>query len=321
MSFELREFPIPEFPRLTHFGYCISAGSFTFDAHRHLGYEFVYIESGAADVVLLAGSNAVCLSTHDCVLTPPGVEHCFSVDGSGMSFFWAGIQTDDVVQTSDSNILPPRALLGRQTVRVQMLGPDRRYGDLRRLAESLHIDKATVLSRVPEIGSVMRAIEQELVSSEGSDHYLVYIKVLELFALFRKRLSSRDIFQNASSLVRSVVAHVSSSLTQRLSNAELAAYSGVSVRQLHRLFRSELGVSPAALVERLRIEEACRLLSSGYRSVDVLQRTGFSSAEHFHRRFRLATGVTPKQYRRGADSRAGAPATAPRFADVVVNVP
>ena len=130
--------------------------------------------------------------------------------------------------------------------------------------------------------------------------YLVYIKALELFALFRKRLYSAETIRNASFLVRNVAAHVAGSLRQDLSNAELAAYAGVSVRQLHRLFRLELGTTPAAFVERSRIEEACRLLREGHRPVDVPRRVGFASAEHFYRRFRRTMGMTPKEYSKRA---------------------
>lgn len=296
MSYELREFPVESFPRLTHFGYCSSSKNLSFHTHRHLGHEFVYVESGGADVSMITGSQPLRLRVHDCVLTPPTMDHRFCVESGEMSFYWVGIQTEDVVQTSDSNILPPKALLERRAVRVQLLGPDRRYGDLGRLAESLVLEAATTLRRMPEIGAVMRAMERELTCPEGADPYLVYIKALELFALYRKRLFGPRPNRNPSFLVRSVAAHIATSFAQNISNPDLATYAGVSVRQLHRLFRSELGITPAGLVERMRIEEACRLLCEGWRPVDVPRRVGFSSAEHFYRRFRRAMGMTPKEY-------------------------
>lgn len=297
MSFELREFPVPSFPRLTHFGYCSSEGGHRFAAHRHLGYEFLYIESGSADVRLEPGAEAVRLESHDCVLTPPGVEHCFEVPDCGMSYFWAGVQTDEVVRTSDSNLIPPRSLLGRRAVRVEAQGPDRSYADLRRLAGSLELSETRILRRAPELGPVFRSMESEITAPEGTSAYLVYAKVLELFALYGKKLGEGAPGRRPSPLVRSVMAHIAASLQSPLPNPALAVYAGVSVRQLQRLFRDELGTSPSAYVERLRIEEACRLLAAGYRPVDIPRRTGFGSAEHFHRRFRRAMGMTPNRYR------------------------
>jgi transcriptional regulator GlxA family with amidase domain len=44
---------------------------------------------------------------------------------------------------------------------------------------------------------------------------------------------------------------------------ELAAAAGTSTRQLTRLFRGQLGTTPARYVERVRLEHAQMLLDSG----------------------------------------------------------
>jgi len=61
----------------------------------------------------------------------------------------------------------------------------------------------------------------------------------------------------------------------------------------------EFGVTPADFVERLRLEEACRRLSSLDNSVDdVGVSVGFKSGDAFRRAFRRRLDVNPNEYRR-----------------------
>jgi transcriptional regulator GlxA family with amidase domain len=91
-----------------------------------------------------------------------------------------------------------------------------------------------------------------------------------------------------------------------LSSTALAQVASVSPRQLSRLFRSQLGETPAAAVRRVRLELAARMLAGTDRSIsDVARRCGFSSAESLRQAFRAHHGVSPKSFRddKGAELR------------------
>ncbi len=80
--------------------------------------------------------------------------------------------------------------------------------------------------------------------------------------------------------------------------AALAARAAVSERHLTRLFRKEIGVTPAQYVERARIEAAQRLLEAGDEGVaTVARRSGLGSEETMRRTFLKRLGVTPTDYR------------------------
>jgi transcriptional regulator GlxA family with amidase domain len=87
-------------------------------------------------------------------------------------------------------------------------------------------------------------------------------------------------------------------LSGDLSVPALAKRVGLSTRQLSRRCRSELGESPAALVQRLRLDEARRRLlepSAGIES--VASSVGFQSGDVFRRAFEHRFGVSPSRYR------------------------
>jgi transcriptional regulator GlxA family with amidase domain len=78
----------------------------------------------------------------------------------------------------------------------------------------------------------------------------------------------------------------------------MAGRAAVSVRQLTRLFRREIGQTPARYVEHVRVEHAKNLLETGDQSVEVVaRRSGFGSPEALRRAFVRAAGVTPTAYR------------------------
>lgn len=80
--------------------------------------------------------------------------------------------------------------------------------------------------------------------------------------------------------------------------AELARRLHLGERQLSRLFAQRLRMSPAAYVERARIEAAQQLLaSSDWPLKRVAARSGYRSTETFIRSFQRVAGITPARFR------------------------
>jgi transcriptional regulator GlxA family with amidase domain len=83
----------------------------------------------------------------------------------------------------------------------------------------------------------------------------------------------------------------------------LAGRAGLSPRTLHRRCLAQLGLTPAKLIERLRVEHARTLLGgAGMTAADlpiksVAADTGFGSAARMNRAFSRALGVGPRAYR------------------------
>jgi transcriptional regulator GlxA family with amidase domain len=79
----------------------------------------------------------------------------------------------------------------------------------------------------------------------------------------------------------------------------LADRVAMSPRHFARVFREEVGETPARYVEAVRVEAARRLLERTGRSVDdVASACGFGTAETLQRAFRRRLGVSPGAYRR-----------------------
>ena len=81
--------------------------------------------------------------------------------------------------------------------------------------------------------------------------------------------------------------------------ADLAALAGLSPKQLERLARRTLGLSPQRLVQRLRLEHAVHAIVTTDASLgEISAECGFYDQSSFTKQFRGVLGVTPGAYRR-----------------------
>ncbi|MDR9439224.1 MAG: GlxA family transcriptional regulator [Halomonas sp.] len=84
-----------------------------------------------------------------------------------------------------------------------------------------------------------------------------------------------------------------------LSLAAVASRSGVSLRQLQRLFEQHLGTSPRAWYLKLRLARARHLLVDTDRDIlSVGLACGFTSGSTFARAFKARYGLSPREARR-----------------------
>ena len=133
----------------------------------------------------------------------------------------------------------------------------------------------------------------------------VALAVARLIVVFLKRPGGQAQFsgalaaqQAARPALRELQAWIAGHLQEDLSVAALAGQANMSERSFARAFRREVGQTPAAYVETLRVERARALLEDGAESLEaVAQATGFASAEVLRRAFHRRVGVAPGDYR------------------------
>jgi transcriptional regulator GlxA family with amidase domain len=78
----------------------------------------------------------------------------------------------------------------------------------------------------------------------------------------------------------------------------MASRAAVSERHLVRMFRDQVGMTPARFVEQARLEAAKVLLATGDHSQEaVARRAGFGSPDTMRRTFHRNLGVSPGMYR------------------------
>lgn len=88
-------------------------------------------------------------------------------------------------------------------------------------------------------------------------------------------------------------------LKKDLSVEVLAARAHLGARHFSRRFAQVFGMTPAAYVEQLRLDEARKRLGAPGQTVDsVAASVGYASADSFRRAFERRFGLAPSQYRK-----------------------
>ncbi|MBB5925405.1 GlxA family transcriptional regulator [Streptomyces echinatus] len=132
----------------------------------------------------------------------------------------------------------------------------------------------------------------------------VALRVARQLVMYLKRPSGQSQFsvpvepvsttRRMAELRHFVTQHIAGPLTV----ADLARHAHVSERQLTRIFKTELGMTPAAYIEAARVEVARNRLETSDDTLDrVASACGFGTSDTLIRAFRRKLGTTPTEYR------------------------
>lgn len=180
---------------------------------------------------------------------------------------------------------------------------------LQRLAPGCRVDREAVYVEDGPIWTSAGAsagIDLAVAMVEQDHHAEVAQEVAKWLVMYVRRsseeaqlspvlLSQRPETAPLQRLVRYLETH----LAADLSLEAMSARARISPRQLSRLFKAQLGTSPAEFVKALRLEGAKRDLLQSNRSVkEIAARNGFGTVESLQRAFRRAQGLSPVDFRR-----------------------
>jgi AraC family transcriptional regulator, regulatory protein of adaptative response / methylated-DNA-[protein]-cysteine methyltransferase len=101
--------------------------------------------------------------------------------------------------------------------------------------------------------------------------------------------------------IRELCRHIEAHSSEPLPLQTLARQVHLSPHHLQRTFKAVLGVTPREYVEACRIAALKRGLRGDGAVTDAIYAAGFGSASRVYERVKTRLGMTPKQYRAGAE--------------------
>ncbi len=113
-----------------------------------------------------------------------------------------------------------------------------------------------------------------------------------------QRISLRNRLNKSDPSLIAAIQVMEANFAERLTVPGIAARTGVSQRQLERVFQSHLGVAPIAYYVHLKLERARVLLrQTSLQAKTIAASCGFSSQAQFSRAYKSAFGISPSQDR------------------------
>jgi AraC-like DNA-binding protein len=270
------EHPVDDLPELTHCGEALCCEGHHLAAHRHTGFEFLYLTRGQA--TWRAVGETTVQRMGDLYVAYPDESHGSGGKGNPESqHLWVGID------------------LEHYDVNAQ------------RLAKRLRRLQPRLVPGCDEVEPVLRSLMRQIVSPRARRTEAIRACVAMFVTLLEQRLDTlegREEIVTKPHLpysygVDKAVAYLRQNLQERLPLADLAAVATArSVPHFCTQFRREVGVTPAAFHLQLRLEAAREALRQpAYDVTTVALSYGFSSSQHFSTQFKRAFNVTPRAWR------------------------
>lgn len=120
-----------------------------------------------------------------------------------------------------------------------------------------------------------------------------YVEAMEAFGEKPTAVGERD-----ERVIKALTLIEEHRMRDKFSEVDLARQCGLSVNQLSRVFRREVGLSPFQYYEKQRLELAGHALAESKLPVkEIGFELGFSSSAHFSNWFAKRTGRGPRAYR------------------------
>ena len=113
-----------------------------------------------------------------------------------------------------------------------------------------------------------------------------------------QRVPLRNVIGHQSRKLVSAIELMESNIREPLNQQDLAAYVGLSGRQLQRLFQCYMACTPSTYYLKLRLQRARELLRQTSMSLtEITAMTGFVSTSHFSKSYKKHFGYSPSNER------------------------
>lgn len=158
---------------------------------------------------------------------------------------------------------------------------------------------------IEECYDVLLKIKTELSSNGGMRREILHnlTRLLFFYSIraAKTELSGIKPFESKSANTASVIAdicnYIQNNTEADLSVATLARRANFSSGHLSKAFKKYCGITLNEYVSQQRVNEVCRLISSGqYNVLDAALKCGFRSSSGFYKTFLRINGVAPRQF-------------------------
>lgn len=249
--------------------------------HRHTFFELVYVLKGSA--THWVEQDSAPLRAGDYFIIDPGSEHSYR-------------DTEDLelVNCLFLSEYIDRALGDCPSLSSLLSNKVLRFGvpvDIRAADRIFHDGDGTV-------GRLIRQMEWEYAARRVGCMEMLrcYLTQVLVCAIRASEEAERTRIQHDATMA--VVDYLQQHYAQPLSLDNMSRRFGYTPQYLSSLFRKDTGMTIQTFLQRLRVEEACRLMGNRELSLSsIAQAVGYSDAKHFSKVFRQHKGVSPREYR------------------------
>jgi two-component system response regulator YesN len=148
------------------------------------------------------------------------------------------------------------------------------------------------------IGSLMKIMIREYQNSHIGHMELLRCYLTQVLVHAVRASAAQEQKRKFHNVTTVIVEYLQQHYAEPLSLEILSHLVGYSAPYLSSMFHKDTGISLQTYQQKLRIEEACRLMAQAdLKLMDISQTVGYSDIKHFSKVFRRWKGLSPKEFR------------------------
>lgn len=251
------------------------------ELHGHTFFELVYIIGGTATHWMEQASAP--LRAGDYFIMDPGSQHCYR-------------DTRDL-ELVNCLFLPEyidRALGDCPSLSSLLSNRVMRFGvpvDVKTADRIFHDDDGQVCR-------LIRQMEQEYNARKSGYMELLRCDLTHILVCAVRASEEMENARVRHSATTGIADYLRQNYAQPQSLDSISQRFGYTPQYLSSLFHKDTGMTIQTFLQRLRIEEACRLMGQEGRSLtELAQAVGYTDAKYFSKIFRKHKGMSPREYR------------------------
>lgn len=165
-------------------------------------------------------------------------------------------------------------------------------------APLIHLeDAADILAAFERTYSLMKAVhtEENLIAASMACVGLLY-------GLAKGARSIESQSRKVKDRLNGVVEFMKQNMTNPIRLEELAQLAHMSIDRFGKVFRHHFGCTPMDYFARMRMQQACQLLTKGTDQIqEIARKVGYEDQYYFSRAFTKYIGMSPRQFRHPSD--------------------
>lgn len=217
------------------------------------------------------------LAQHQFVILPAGVPHAYGANaGSRWTIYWVHFNGDHAAIYAEGAQSP-------QTINIAL---NSRISERNNIFEELlsTLQQDTHLDALRYASSLLH-------------HYLASMRYLCQYRRVGNNVAVHPNNQHQRA-VEAALHYMQENLERRITLADVLQYVGYAASQFSHIFRQQMGCSPLSYFNRLKIEQASRLLVTTDLHINqICYKVGIADSLYFSRLFKNLMGMSPRAYR------------------------
>lgn len=257
--------------------------------HKHEFIEIVYVFSGSG--IHETPTNAYPVSKGDIIIVNYDTVHAFYEQKSDEPFrcydlmFTLDFFDYALVQANDFKELFSSFFFYTLFPEEKAIGPD------------IHLSG----NPFHAFGNLFNKIYLEFIGREKGSIELIRVYTMELLIKILRELDRKKqnkVSDRQRSIVEKTIAFLRENYRMHLTLEEVGMHIFLNKDYLNRIFREEVGIPIHTYLQKLRVEEACKLLlDTDMSTKEIAVTCGFGDVKSFYSQFKRLIQMTPGQYR------------------------